>query len=108
MTGGTMPYRDPKDEGRRSRAYRQARREATGADAPFAALMQTVKVPSPKHGLKVAVIPDTQCKKGVDLSHLRWCGQYLAEKRPDVIIHLGDHADMPSLSTHDQPGSLAL
>lgn len=49
-----------------------------------------------------AVIPDTQCKPGLDFSHLSWAGNYLAEKKPDVIIHLGDHADMPSLSEYDK------
>lgn len=47
------------------------------------------------------VIPDTQVKPGVDLTHLSWCGQYLAEKRPDVIVMIGDWADMPSLSSYD-------
>lgn len=48
-----------------------------------------------------AVIPDTQCKPGLDFSYLTWCGKYLAEKRPDVIIQIGDFADLPSLSTYD-------
>lgn len=47
------------------------------------------------------VIPDTQAKEGVDLSHLAWIGNYAAEKKPDVIICLGDFADMPSLSSYD-------
>lgn len=47
------------------------------------------------------VIPDTQVKPGADLSHLRWAGLYAAEKKPDVIVHLGDHWDMPSLSSYD-------
>ena len=51
--------------------------------------------------MKIAVIPDTQCKPGVDLTYLSHIGQYLVEKKPDVIIHLGDHADMPSLSSYD-------
>lgn len=49
-----------------------------------------------------AIIPDTQQKPGVDFSHMTWAGEYLAEKRPDVIIHMGDHADMPSLSAWDK------
>lgn len=48
------------------------------------------------------VIPDTQCKPGISLDYLRWIGEYIAEKQPDVIIHLGDHADMPSLSSYDK------
>lgn len=102
-----MPYKDPKDEARRSREYRQARREASGIDAPFAALMKTVKVKGPNHGLQIAVIPDTQIRPGVPLEHLTWCGEYLARKQPDVIIHIGDAADMPSLSMHEGPGHIS-
>src|SRR5688572_9532220 len=32
---------------------------------------------------------------------MSWVGEYLAEKRPDVIIQIGDFADMPSLSSYD-------
>jgi hypothetical protein len=51
--------------------------------------------------MKIAVIPDTQVKPGVDLEYLNKIGEYLVEKRPDVIIHMGDHWDMPSLSSYD-------
>lgn len=47
------------------------------------------------------VIPDTQVKPGNNLSFLRYIGEYIVEKKPDTIIHLGDHADMPSLSSYD-------
>lgn len=47
------------------------------------------------------VIPDCQVKPGVDLSYLTWVGQYIADKQPDVIINIGDFADMPSLSSYD-------
>jgi hypothetical protein len=47
------------------------------------------------------VIPDCQVKPGVDLSYLSWVGQYIADKQPDVIINIGDFADMPSLSSYD-------
>jgi hypothetical protein len=30
-----------------------------------------------------------------------WAGEYCAEKKPDRIIHIGDHWDMPSLSSFD-------
>ena len=50
---------------------------------------------------KHMVIPDTQVKPNGSVDHLRWAGQYAAEKKPDVIIHLGDHWDMPSLSVYD-------
>lgn len=48
------------------------------------------------------VIPDTQVKLGINTDHLEWAGNYAAEKRPDVIIHIGDHWDMPSLSSYDK------
>lgn len=51
------------------------------------------------------VIPDTQCKPGVPLDHLLWAGRYAAEKKPDVVIHIGDHWDMPSLSSYEKKGS---
>ena len=50
---------------------------------------------------KHLVIPDTQCKPDQKHDHLRWAGEYAAEKKPDVIVHLGDHWDMPSLSSYD-------
>lgn len=49
-----------------------------------------------------AVIPDCQVKPGVSTEHLSWIGQYLADKRPDVIIQIGDFADMASLSSYDR------
>ncbi len=48
------------------------------------------------------VIPDIQSKPGIDLSYLKWIGQYLIDKQPDVIICIGDFADMPSLSSYDK------
>lgn len=47
------------------------------------------------------VIPDVQAKEGVPLDHLEWIGRYIADKRPDVIICIGDFADLPSLSSYD-------
>lgn len=48
------------------------------------------------------IIPDTQVKRGVPTNHLEAAMNYIVEKRPDVIIHLGDHFDMPSLSSYDR------
>lgn len=47
------------------------------------------------------VLPDVQAKPGVDFSYLRKIGQYIVDKKPDVIINIGDFADMPSLSSYD-------
>jgi len=36
---------------------------------------------------------------------MRWAGQYIASQRPDVVVHLGDHWDLPSLSSYEKTGS---
>lgn len=48
------------------------------------------------------MIPDTQAKPGVPIEHMAWIGRYIAAKKPDYIVHLGDHWDMPSLSSYDR------
>ena len=52
----------------------------------------------PRDGLRIGVVPDPQCMPGVNMQHLKWCGQYFAAKQPDVIVALGDWGDFPSLS----------
>lgn len=51
--------------------------------------------------MRILVIPDTQCHGGIDMSYLSAIGNYAVEKKPDVIVHIGDHWDMPSLSSYD-------
>jgi hypothetical protein len=52
------------------------------------------------------VIGDTQVKPDVPTKHLEWIGRYIVDQfwgRDDVrIVHLGDHWDMPSLSSYDK------
>jgi hypothetical protein len=48
------------------------------------------------------IIPDCQVHAGVPTQHLEWIGRYIAHKRPDVIVCIGDFADMPSLSFYDK------
>jgi hypothetical protein len=55
--------------------------------------------------MRILVIPDCQVKEDVPLEHLSWAGKAIVEYRPDVVVNLGDFADMPSLSTHDKAGS---
>ncbi len=54
------------------------------------------------------VLPDTQVKKGAPLDHFEWIGAAIREYRPAVLVHLGDHWDMHSLSQWDGPGSLGM
>ena len=51
---------------------------------------------------KHLLIPDVQAKEGVSLEHLMWAGKFIVDKKPDVIICIGDFADMPSLSSYDK------
>lgn len=52
--------------------------------------------------MKHLVIPDTQVKSGVPLDHLDWIGKYIVDKQPEVVVQIGDFADMPSLSSYDR------
>jgi len=55
--------------------------------------------------MKILVIPDCQVKPGIPTEHLEWAGKAICDYRPDVVVNIGDFADMPSLSTHDKVGS---
>ena len=50
------------------------------------------------------IIPDTQVKPGVDTSHIDWAALAIVDYKPDVVVHLGDHFDMSSLSTYARQG----
>lgn len=47
------------------------------------------------------VLPDCQIRAGDNTDFLRAIGNYIVRKQPDVIVNLGDFADMPSLSSYD-------
>lgn len=51
--------------------------------------------------MKICVIPDCQVKPGNDFKFLEAIGNYICEKKPDIVVNLGDFADMPSLSSYD-------
>jgi hypothetical protein len=53
-------------------------------------------------GLKIIVIADTQCKPEEDLDYMSWIGKFVNDKKPDVVVHIGDHFDVPSLSSYDK------
>jgi hypothetical protein len=54
------------------------------------------------------IIPDTQVRPGVPTDHLDWVGKAIVEYRPDVIVHIGDHWDFPSLNRHEEAGSMPM
>lgn len=51
--------------------------------------------------MKHFVLPDCQVKPGHSTDYLEAIGAYIVDKKPDVIVNIGDFADMPSLSTYD-------
>ena len=56
--------------------------------------------------MKHFVIPDTQTKAGSPTQHLTAAGNYIIDKKPPVLIHLGDHWDMPSIGKHNSRGHI--
>lgn len=55
-----------------------------------------------RKGKRIMVLPDVQAKPGVEFSFLRRIGLYMVEKKPDIVVCIGDFADMPSLSSYDK------
>jgi hypothetical protein len=51
--------------------------------------------------MKHLVIPDCQVKPNQSVKYLENIGRYIVEKLPEVIVCIGDFADMPSLSSYD-------
>lgn len=50
-----------------------------------------------KHG----VIGDMQLRPGVPMEQITWIAEYFVDKQTDVVVQLGDWADMHSLSSWD-------
>lgn len=103
-----MPYKNIAEKRRNDSAYwlKVKKEGPPPISAQYNLAIDTAKVLSdikvPKHGLKIAVVPDVQAMKGVDLRHLTWYGKYIAAKRPDVIVCIGDFGDFPSLSKFER------
>lgn len=51
--------------------------------------------------MKHLVIPDAHASPDWSLERFKWLGQLVCDLRPDVVISIGDWADMPSLSSYD-------
>lgn len=48
------------------------------------------------------VIADTQVREEVSIEHIKGLGEWIADNCPRRIVHIGDHWDMPSLSSYDR------
>lgn len=91
----TPEQRDQKRKADRNR-MREIKARARGA-AP--------SIPSELKGRIHLVIGDTQVKAGVPTDHLGWIGRYIVDQfagQDLAVIHVGDHWDMPSLSSYDK------
>ena len=58
--------------------------------------------PLTKRKPTIFVIADTQCKPSESLEYILWVGRYIADKKPDIVIMIGDWWDVPSLSSYDK------
>jgi hypothetical protein len=54
---------------------------------------------------RVVAIGDTHWYPGMDFQHMRWIGRYVAETKPDNVVHIGDALDFESCEFHSSPGS---
>lgn len=54
---------------------------------------------------KHLIIPDVQDGPGAPKEHLGWVGHYIVDKKPNVIVQIGDFPEMDSLSTYEPKGS---
>jgi hypothetical protein len=52
--------------------------------------------------LKILVVPDLQVKPGLKLDHVTHISKYIRDKKPDVVVQIGDLWDFPSLSSYDK------
>jgi len=50
-------------------------------------------------------IPDVHCKPETDKTYLRAIGNLIVDMKPDVVVHIGDHWDMASLSSYEDRSS---
>ena len=48
------------------------------------------------------VIPDSHAHPKHHNKRAEWLGKLINDIKPDVVVHLGDSADMPSLSSYDR------
>lgn len=47
-------------------------------------------------------LPDSHSHPDFNNDRFEWLGKLILDLKPDVVVNLGDHADMPSLSAYDK------
>ena len=58
--------------------------------------------------MKAYIVPDVQCRADAPNDHVDWIASDIVRRKPDLIVVLGDWWDLPSLSTHSEPGSASM
>ena len=53
-------------------------------------------------GFKILVLPDSHAKPGISNERYSWLNKLILDRKPDVVVDLGDFADMESLSSYDR------
>lgn len=48
------------------------------------------------------IIPDSHAHPDYNNSRFDWLSRLIVDVKPDVVVHIGDGADMPSLSSYDK------
>ncbi len=52
--------------------------------------------------MDIVVLPDSHAHPDFSNRRFRWAGEYVRDTKPDIVVNLGDMADMPSLSVYDK------
>jgi len=53
-------------------------------------------------GKEILVIGDSHATPKANNDRFEWLGNFIVDKKPDIIVNIGDMADMASLSTYDK------
>jgi hypothetical protein len=95
-TGAPRRPQEPTGRGDVASSGSVPREEAPRPEGPPGRQRES-SVTGPTH----LVIGDAHAEPGHDLERFAWLGRLVAHVRPDVVISIGDWADMPSLSAYD-------
>lgn len=52
--------------------------------------------------MNILVIPDQHAHSSFNSDRATWLGKYIVDTKPDVVVNLGDAADMASLASYDK------
>lgn len=65
-------------------------------------LISSPSVIIPKESRTHLVLPDSHAHPDYSNDRYDWLGRFIADLKPEVVINIGDNADLASLSTYDK------